>query len=128
MKLYCCKCKKMMDCELVKGNVIYPRRLDLANHNFYRCSCGCFVGCHPNTDKPLGAIPTEEMKKARMIIHGMIDPWWQKGVITRGAMYRAIAKELHIKEYHTGWTRSIEQCRQVYRAASAVIKRLENRI
>lgn len=125
MKIYCCNCKKEKDCELVKGTSIYPHRPDLANLNFYRCSCGGYIGCHPNSDRPLGNIPTQEMKKARMIIHAMIDPWWKKGFIPRGKLYRLIAKELKIKEYHTGWTKSIEQCRDVYRAASKIIKRLE---
>lgn len=127
MIIYCCTCKKDIDCKFVKGNVVYPHRPDLAEKNFYICpKCKQYIGCHPNTNRPLGVIPTQEMKKARMIIHGLIDPLWKKGIISRGKLYRLIAKELGIKQYHTGWTRSIGQCRQVYRAASKIIKELKN--
>lgn len=59
-----------------------------------------------------------------MIIHAMIDPLWKSGKITRSKLYRLIANELGIKCYHTGWTRSIKQCRDVYRAASKVIEKI----
>jgi hypothetical protein len=36
-----------------------------------------------------------------------------------------LADELGIKQYHTGWTRSLQQCREVYRAATKVIKKLK---
>jgi len=128
MKIYCCNCKKEKDCELVKGTSIYPHRPDLANLNFYRCPC-CkqYIGCHPNSTKPLGVIPTQEMKKARMIIHDMIDPVWKSGKISRGKLYRLLSKELGIKQYHTGWTRDIKQCRKVYRAATKVISMVNER-
>lgn len=126
MKIYCCTCRKELDCELVKGDVIYPQRQDLSHLNFYRCpNCKQYIGCHPNSIKPLGVIPTQEMKKARIIIHSMIDPLWKSGKISRKKLYRLIAKELGIKTYHTGWTRNIKQCRDVYRAVSKVIKDLK---
>lgn len=125
MKIYCCNCEKELDCELVKGSVIYPHRQDLSHLNFYRCpKCKQYIGCHPNSTRPLGVIPTQEMKKARIIIHAMIDPLWKQGKITRGKLYRLIADELGIKHYHTGWTKSIKQCRDVYRAASKVITKI----
>lgn len=125
MKIYCCKCEKERECECVGGNVIYPHRPDLANKWFYRCpECKQYIGCHPGTKNPLGVIPTQEMKKARMIIHDLIDPLWKKGIISRGKLYRLMSKELHIKHYHTGWTRSLQQCRDVYRAATKIIRKL----
>ncbi len=125
MKIYCCTCKKDIECDLVSGSVIYPHRQDLFHLTFYRCPfCKQYIGCHPNSIRPLGCIPTQEMKKARIIIHSLIDPIWKSGKITRGKLYRLIANELGIKTYHTGWTRSIKQCRDVYRAASKVIKNI----
>lgn len=126
MKIYCCTCRTDKECELCAGNVIYPHRHDLAGKWFYRCpDCKQYIGCHPNSKRPLGVIPTQEMKKARMIIHGLIDPLWKSGKISRGRLYKLLADELGIKQYHTGWTRSLQQCREVYRAATKVIKKLK---
>ena len=123
--IYCCQCGKPQNCEIRKGSDIYPNRPDLARKWFYQCpKCHQWIGCHPGTKNPLGVIPTQEMKKARMIIHDLIDPLWKKGIISRGKLYRLISKELHIEHYHTGWTRSLRECRDVYRAATKIINRL----
>ena len=128
MKIYCCNCCEEKHCNLVDGNIIYPHRQDLSNLSFYQCPC-CknYVGCHKGTVIPLGVIPTEEMKKARMIIHSLIDPLWKNGKIKRGKLYKIMAKRLGIKEYHTGWTENIEQCRDVYKVALKISKEIENK-
>ena len=126
MKIYCCNCCKEKDCNMVTGIDIYKHRPDLANLIFYQCpTCKNYVGCHKDSKIPLGVIPTKEMKKARTIIHSLIDPLWQNGKVKRGRLYGLIARELGIKEYHTGWTRSIEQCRDVYKAVAKVVKALQ---
>lgn len=126
MKIYCCNCCEEKECNLVKGNEIYPHRGDLSYLNLYQCPvCKKYVGCHPNSKKPLGVIPTEDMKRARMMIHELIDPLWKTKKIKRDELYCLIAKELGIKEYHTGWTRSIEQCQDVYRASLKLMKALQ---
>ena len=59
MKIYCCNCGKEKECELCAGNVIYPHRYDLSCKWFYRCpECRQYIGCHPNSQRPLGVIPT----------------------------------------------------------------------
>lgn len=124
MLIYCCKCGDI-ECDLVNGVDIYPHRPDLSHLNFYKCpECGGYVGCHRGSTRPLGVIPTPDIKRARSYIHGLLDPMWRtrKYGKSRGWWYRNIAKELGIPEYHTGWTRSIEECRDVWRA----IKKIEN--
>lgn len=66
MKIYCCNYEKELDCELVKGSVVYPLRQDLSHLNFYRCpKCKQYIDCHPNSTRPLGVIPTQQMKKSK---------------------------------------------------------------
>ncbi len=130
MKIFCVECQEQEETELVTGKDIYPHRPDLADKYFYRCKkCGNYVGCHPNSTRPLGCIPSEELKKARNFIHNKLDPLWRKKVYDkdRGWWYAHIAKELGIKEYHTGWTRSVEECRQVWRAINNILRVLSNR-
>ena len=125
MEIYCCECKKVRKCILVTGKEIYPARPELHSLYFWKCpECGQYVGCHKNTQEPMDVIPTQEMKKARQIIHSFMDSMWKSGKITRGKLYRLIAKELGIKVYHTGWTRSLGQCRRVYAAVTKIKKRL----
>lgn len=130
MKIFCVECQDHMETELVTGSEIYPHRTDLADKYFYRCTkCGNYVGCHPNTTKPLGCIPNEELKRARNLIHDKLDPLWKSYAYgkSRGWWYSTLAKELGIKEYHTGWTRSVEECRNVWRAINKILKDLENK-
>lgn len=126
MKIYCCNCCKVKDCNIATGVEIYKHRPDLASLIFYQCpTCKNYVGGHKDSKIPLGVIPTKEMKKARTIIHSLIDPLWKNRKIKRGRLYGLIAKELGIKEYHTGWTRSIEQCRDVYKVVVKIMKALQ---
>ena len=84
MEIYCCKCKKVRKCILVTGKEIYPARPELHSLYFWKCQeCGQYVGCHKNTQEPLGVIPTQEMKKARQIIHSFMDSMWKTGKIFR---------------------------------------------
>lgn len=118
--LYCCGCQKDVPARLTNGKEIYPHRRDLFSLPFWKCdACGNFVGCHHKTKertKPLGCIPTKEIKDARQHIHRLIDPIWQSGRLSRGAIYGKISAEIG-KEYHTAEIRSIDEARQVWRIA-----------
>lgn len=126
MKIYCCKCESDIDARLTDGKGIYPHRKDLGELPFWKCErCKNFAGCHHKTEdrtRPLGCIPTPEIKKARQHIHKILDPLWKSGGMSRGDAYSKLAKELGWDEYHTAQLRTIEDCREVYRA----LKRIEN--
>jgi len=115
-QIYCCGCKKITDCELVTGKQIYPNLNNLSTKSFYICICGLYVGCHQNTENPLGTIPTEEMRVARKTIHKAIDQLWKNKLISRKKIYSFISKEIGFS-YHTGATKSIEECRKVCKIA-----------
>ena len=67
MKLQCINCNKEVEAKLVTGAIIYPHRPDLAKKYFYKCPiCGEYVGCHPSSTKPLGCIPSKELRQARI--------------------------------------------------------------
>ncbi len=122
-QIYCCACRGKVAARLTTGREVYPHRPDLHALPFWRHdACGCFVGCHHKTadrTRPLGCIPTPELKEARRHIHALLDPIWQGGRMTRSAIYSAISAEVGWK-YHTASLRSIEEAREVYR----VIRRL----
>ena len=125
MRVYCCQCGDKVEARLTTGSEIYPHRPDLASLPFWKCdTCGNFVGCHHKTDnptRPLGVIPTPELKRARKHIHALLDPIWQSGKMKRKEIYRRISDELGYK-YHTANLRSIEKARNVYK----IVRRIKD--
>jgi hypothetical protein len=119
-EIHCCGCNQAVQARLTNGSEIYPRRADLSSLPFWKCdTCGNFVGCHHKTEdrtRPLGCIPTPELKDARQKIHALIDPLWQGGTITRKALYAQLTKALG-RQYHTAELRSLDEARLVYRTA-----------
>lgn len=119
MEIYCCGCQKKVDARLTDGKEIYAHRPYLYSLPFWKCdSCKNFVGCHHKTStptKPLGNIPTSELKKARQHIHRILDPLWQNKVIPRGKIYAHLAHSLGLKEYPTAEIKTVEDAREVYR-------------
>lgn len=118
MQLFCCQCKREVEARLTDGSEVYPHRPDLASLPFWKCdTCKNFVGCHHKTKdrtRPLGNIPTKELKAARQHIHRVLDPIWKNGKMPRGKLYARIAIELGLAEYHTAEIRTIEEARRVY--------------
>ncbi|WP_417814091.1 zinc-finger-containing protein [Thalassospira alkalitolerans] len=118
--IFCCGCNKETWVRLTDGTEIYPHRSDLAELPFWKCdSCGNHVGCHHKTrnrTRPLGCIPTKEVKNARQHIHRILDPLWKDGLISRGKAYKRVALTIGVEEYHTAEIRSVEEARTVYRA------------
>lgn len=120
MKLWCCACQSDVDARLTDGREVYPHRPDLAELPRWKCDgCGNSVGTHHKTDnplRPLGNIPSPELKRARRHIHELIDPVWKSGRMKRGKLYADLGKRLGY-EYHTGEIKTVDEARRVYRVA-----------
>lgn len=118
MEIYCYGCERNVNAVLVGGKDVYPHRKDLFSLPFWRCeTCGNFVGCHhktKNKTKPLGCIPTPELKKARQHIHKLLDPIWKSGKMKRKEIYAKITDRIGW-QYHTAKIRSIEEAREIYK-------------
>ena len=116
--IYCVTCKDRIKRRLTDGAEIYPHRPDLSDLPFWKCDkCGNYVGCHYKTKdrtNPTGCIANKEIKDARVKIHGLLDPIWQSGRITRKALYKMLSEKLK-RPYHTGHIRSIEEAREAYK-------------
>lgn len=98
MTVTCDYCGKPAD--KVTGADVYPTRPDLAHKTIYRClPCKAHVGCHPGTDKPLGRLANEELRRAKMAAHAAFDPRWKgKPKGERGAAYAWLAGALGISQ------------------------------
>lgn len=126
-RIYCCGCTKKVKARLTDGKEVYPHRTDLAVLPFWHCdTCTNFVGCHHKTKtptRPLGCIPTPEMKNARRHIHTLIDPLWKGGAVSRSELYDLIGKQLG-RTYHTAALRTLDEAREVYRIGLKLRKAL----
>lgn len=83
--------------QLVGAEKIYPRRPDLAAKWFWRCEpCGAYVGCHPGTTTPLGRLANAELRRAKQLVHSVLDPLWKSGRMKRHEVYAKLAAALGI--------------------------------
>lgn len=113
-RIYCVACSKNVYAKCVTGDFIYPHRTDLANKRFYRCPhCGNYVGTHED-GRPLGTIPTPELRKCRSWVHKVIDSHWlpTRDTQKRKELYADLSRLLG-REYHTGELNSREECMKV---------------
>lgn len=125
MRLWCCQCQDDVEVRLTNGAEIYPHRPDLAAQpRWIHDACGNHVGTHHKTDdptRPLGNIPSPEIKRARVHIHNLIDPAWKSKRVKRRAIYAHLSAVIG-REYHTGEIKTIEEARAVYAAARDLLK------
>jgi hypothetical protein len=123
MEIYCCGCTKKVNARLADGKEIYSHREDLYSLPFWKCDkCNNFVGCHHKTKdrtRPLGCIPTPEIKNARKHIHNILDPIWKSGKIGRKELYTRLSEEAG-RKYHTANIRSVEEAREIYKAIEII--------
>lgn len=109
MIIFCCTCNQDVEAELANGQFVYPRRADLYELPFWLCpTCHNSVGCHHKTSdrtKPLGVIPSIQIKNYRKQIHEIMDPIWKLGLMPRGKVYAKLSKSLD-RPYHTAEIRT----------------------
>lgn len=119
----CPYCKE--PAKLVGGQELYPHRKDLYSKKFYQCEpCEAHVGCHPNTEKPLGSMANSRLRKLRMAAHQSFDPIWKEHHwLSRREAYDWLAKELRIStdDCHIGKMNE-DQCSMVTNLMSEVRK------
>ncbi len=99
----------------VPGSKIYPHRKDLHNNQFYECEpCKAYVGCHANSNKPLGRLANAELRLAKSTAHAAFDPFWQDGQLTRSKAYTWLGRKLGLthEACHIGKF-DLERCNQV---------------
>jgi hypothetical protein len=129
--IYCVACKKNIKARLTDGKEIYPHRLDLYDLPFWKCdTCGNYVGCHhktKNRTRPLGNIPSKEIKQARTKIHFLLDPLWKSGKIKRQQAYAYIKHRIGY-DYHTGEIKDIDEARKIYRIVALLHNELQKQV
>lgn len=129
--LYCCGCCKLVSARLTTGSEVYPNHLDLKDVPYWKCdSCGNWVGCHHKTKqptRPLGCIPTPEIKELRRLIHHRLDPLWKYYGIPRKDIYAMLSKLIG-QEYHTASIKSVVEAETVLNAVNSFREEYEEKL
>ena len=88
--------------------------------------CDAWVGCHPNTTRPLGRLANAELRQWKMKAHAAFDPIWKarferkstidpayKKAMARGGRYKKLAELLGIPrhECHIGMF-DVDRCQR----------------
>ena len=114
LEIFCCGCNQHTQARLTNGSEIYEN--SCGSLPFWICDvCKNYVGCHHKTKtptKPLGCIPTEEIRKWRGYLHRLIDKCWKTSQ-ERKEVYSKITKEIGC-QYHTAEIRSVDEAKRIY--------------
>lgn len=113
MTFLCAYCDKPL--LLVTGREIYPHRKDLYRKKLWLCKpCDAYVGCHGNSDNPLGRVANKQLRYWKSMAHGCFDPVWKNKKYTRAQAYQRLAVRLEIpqSECHIGMF-DVEMCKRV---------------
>lgn len=126
--IWCTGCNKHIEARLTDGREMYPHREDLASLPFWVCDiCKAFVGTHHKTKNrfmPLGFLATPEVKRWRMMIHGILDPLWKQNKIKRGQAYKYISDRMG-RDFHTAQIYSVAEGAKVYEIIKGLKQKLD---
>ena len=87
----------------------------------YHCDpCQAYVGCHRNSNKPLGTLARFELRRGRIQAHDAFDPLWRDSGMSRDDAYLWLAEKLgvdpgqcHIAMFNEKMCRQVVQvCRK----------------
>jgi hypothetical protein len=119
--LVCAECGGS-DIACVSGDVIYPHRPDLYAKWFWRCVCGAYVGCHRDTQEPMGTPAGPATRSARGEAHAAFDALWKRKVARdqvsvkearkAGYVWLAQQMELDVEDMHIARF-TVHQCKMV---------------
>ena len=87
---------------LFPASMVYKKK---ALHGWYWvCEpCNARVGCHRDSDRPLGTLANAELRQLRRKCHAQFDWFWQQGFATRPDAYAWLAAVLGPEKGHIAW-------------------------
>ena len=116
---YCGGKAHLRDSSSVYHNFNYKGKMYVCE-NFPKCDS--YVGCHPNTTKPLGRMANKKLRTMKSKAHYYFDPLWKNRLFARNKSlshnrtkaYQWLAKQLDLPENkcHIGLF-DVDMCRKV---------------
>lgn len=108
------------------------RFLYQGKHNFgpvYLCRpCDAYVGCHKDTDKPLGTLANKELREYRRRVHSAFDYIWRGKLLpSRTAAYKWLAYELGLDYSETHIAKfDVETCKKAIAVCREFLRNFNN--
>ena len=107
--MICPYCDK--EAKWCENKEIYGKNYGKSYMVYYCKPCNAYVGCHNNTERPLGNMANRELRELRKKVHLHIDHYWKSKEHGRGYVYCKLTEKLGF-QYHTGES-TVEICKQV---------------
>lgn len=74
--------------------------------NSYMCylckNCNAYVGCHQNTERPLGTMANKELRELRIKCHRNFDKLWKSKYLKRWEAYKYLSELMEVTDAHIG--------------------------
>jgi hypothetical protein len=119
MKMICPKCNK--EAPWVENKARYGRNFGKSYMCYYCKDCDTYVGCHNNSQRPLGTMADKETMKWRKNAHEVVDELWKENGYKRGAVYArlqdAFGEVIHIGESN------IERCKEIIKTVPLIFQK-----
>ena len=111
-----CNCKS----ELIDSAEVYD---GVSYGLMYICrNCNAYVGCHKGSDKSLGRLANEELRRYKHCAHLVFDMIWENHFMSRYNAYTWLSKKLQINREHTHIGMfDVDLCKQVIKLSSAYL-------
>ena len=107
----------------VNGDAIYHGRPDLKAKKFWLCKpCHAYIGCHGETDSPLGTLANHATRLARQAAHQSFDRIWRMGHMSRHEAYKWLAERLEVEEIHIGES-DVAMCGMIKKVADGFFEK-----
>lgn len=100
------------------ASYIYSSNKSKEYGKFWVCSnypkCNSYVGCHKDTDTPLGRLANPRLRCLKMEAHKQFDPLWKSELMTRRQAYKWLSEQLNIpvEKCHIGMF-DVKECQKV---------------
>jgi len=78
--------------------------------------CGAWVGCHPDTTRPLGTLANRQLRRWRIKAHDALDPIWQGNEMERHKVYDMLRRQFK-RDIHIGEA-DLETCQDIIKFAT----------
>lgn len=82
-------------------------------------ACDAYVGAHKGSNRPLGTLANKALRESRRVAHGVFDPLWKSGAMSRDQAYAWLSAQLGVppEKCHIAMFTE-EQCRRVVEVTS----------
>lgn len=133
MKLWCCKCHRDVEAQLVSGMTVNTRRPESWNQKYYQCPhClnYCLAQKFGGEWRPMANIASPALRAERQRLHNLFDPVWQRDPNpkeSRSGWYVFLSKGMKRGpdyRFHFGFLCSFKECKR----AELLIKKIYKKV